>query len=100
MPRVTAAQIDTLIRAFDPTEGRAICVPVFGRKRGNPVLWSRRYFAEMAGLDGDMGARHLLEEHADQLFETAMPDDGVLVDVDTPERLRELRARMTDPADE
>jgi molybdenum cofactor cytidylyltransferase len=93
MPLVTAADINKLIHAFDPVEGRAICVPVSGRKRGNPVLWAKFFLAEMAAISGDVGARHLLEQHADQVFEVPVSGEGVLMDIDTPERLAELRAR-------
>jgi len=94
MPLVTTEMLNLLVRAFDPVEGRSICVPVFGRKRGNPILWSRAYLGEMAGLSGDMGARPLLEEHAEQVYEVVMEDDGVLFDVDTPERLQRLKERL------
>jgi len=40
-----------------------------------------------------VGARHLLEQHADQVFEVPVTGEGVLMDIDTPERLAELRAR-------
>lgn len=93
MPLVSASDIDNLIAAFDPLEGRGICVPVSGRKRGNPVLWAKSYLAEMAGIGGDVGARHLLEQHADQVYEVPVSGDGVLTDIDTPERLAELRSR-------
>ena len=92
MPRVTSAHIDRLIAAFNPDEGRAICVPTWRAKRGNPVLWSSRFFAEMRALEGDTGARGLLRAHADQVCEVEMSDDGVLLDVDTPEALASLRA--------
>lgn len=93
MPRVTAAHIDRLIAAFNPVEGRAICVPTYRTKRGNPVLWAARFFPEMRALTGDAGARVLLGQHADQVCEVEMPDDGVLIDVDTPEALAAMRAR-------
>lgn len=93
MPRVTAAHIDRLIAAFNPVEGRAICVPTYRAKRGNPVLWAARFFPEMRALTGDAGARVLLGEHADQVCEVEMPDDGVLIDVDTPEALAAMRAQ-------
>jgi molybdenum cofactor cytidylyltransferase len=92
MPRVSARHIDRLIAAFNPTEGRAICVPTHRAKRGNPVLWDARFFAEMQALAGDAGARSLLARHADQVCEVAMDDDGVLLDVDTPAALQALRA--------
>ena len=66
-------------------------MPVWNGKRGNPVLWARRYFAEMAEIAGDVGARHLIGEHADQVAEVPMPDDATLMDIDTPEALNALR---------
>ncbi|MDP6258726.1 MAG: molybdopterin-binding/glycosyltransferase family 2 protein [Rhodospirillales bacterium] len=93
MPLVKAEHIDQLIRAFDPVEGRSICVPVHGRKRGNPVVWSKRFITEILSVTGDIGARHLLEEHADQVIEVAIEQDGVLFDIDTPDRLVELKKR-------
>ncbi|MFZ5789176.1 MAG: NTP transferase domain-containing protein [Pseudomonadota bacterium] len=91
MPRIAPGAIDRLIAAFNPTEGRAICVPTFNGKRGNPVLWAKRFFEEMAHLKGDVGARHLIGAYAEQVAEVAMPDDAVLTDVDTPQALEALR---------
>ncbi len=92
MPLVTAAHVDRLIAAFSPIEGRAICVSAFDGKRGNPVLWGRDYFAEILALDGDQGARVVMRKHEDMLCEVPMPDDGVLVDLDTAEALAAFRA--------
>lgn len=91
MPRVTAAQMDRLIAAFDPAEGRSICVPTYRGKRGNPILWSKRFFAEMQGIHGDVGARHLIGENEDQVCEVEMEDGAVLLDVDSPAALAALR---------
>jgi molybdenum cofactor cytidylyltransferase len=82
-----------LIAAFSPGEGRAICIPTHRAKRGNPVLWDARLVAEMQALDGDQGARSLLGRHADEVCEVEMPDDGVLLDVDTPSALAALAER-------
>ena len=92
MPRVKAKQLDKLLSAFSPAEGRTICVPTFRGKRGNPVLWGRDYFAAMETVAGDTGARHLIGEHADQVCEVAMDDDSIFVDVDTPEALAAIGA--------
>lgn len=90
MPWTTAAHIEALIRAYNPVEGREICVPVHQGKRGNPVLFGARFFAEMKALSGDSGARRLIERHADVVHEVAIADTGVLVDVDTVDALRAL----------
>lgn len=90
MPRVTAVVLDRLIAAFDPTENRAICVPTYRGKRGNPVLFARRFFAEMQDLAGDTGAKTLIGAYEDQVVEVEMPDDAILNDIDTPEALAQL----------
>ncbi len=91
MPRVSAGQIDRLIAAFNPVEGRAICVPTFNGKRGNPVLFARRFFEEMEAVSGDVGARHLIGEAPDLVCEVEMDDRGVLLDIDTPEALAGIK---------
>jgi molybdenum cofactor cytidylyltransferase len=87
MPRVSAGLIDGLIAAFNPLEGRSIVVPTRHGKRGNPVLWARAHFAEMQGIEGDVGARHLIGRNADAVAEVEVPDDAALLDIDTPEAL-------------
>jgi molybdenum cofactor cytidylyltransferase len=92
MPRVSPETVDKLISAFDPLEGRAICVPTWRGKRGNPVLWARRFFEEMMDVSGDVGARHLIGTHGELVVEVEMKDDGVMIDVDTPDALAKLNA--------
>ena len=93
MPLVTSAHVDRLVAAFDPAEGREICVPVFEGKRGNPVLFARRFFDEIAAVRGDVGARHLIGEYEEYVCEVVMDDRAVLVDVDSPQALREIEDR-------
>ncbi|MSO69412.1 MAG: 4-diphosphocytidyl-2C-methyl-D-erythritol kinase [Alphaproteobacteria bacterium] len=85
MPRTDAALIDRLIGAFNPPAGRGIGVPTYQGKRGNPVLWSARYFPEIMQLDGDVGARHLIGQHAEAAYELECADRSAMIDLDTPE---------------
>ncbi|MGE5270076.1 MAG: NTP transferase domain-containing protein [Thiohalocapsa sp.] len=94
MPLVAGRDIDRLIAAFNPLEGRAIIVPTRHGKRGNPVLWATRFLPEMAELAGDVGAKHLIGEHADLVCEVEMDTDAVLVDIDTPDALATLRDKL------
>ena len=95
MPGVTAAAMDRLIAAFDPLEGRGICVPTWQGKRGNPVLFARRFIPEMQNVAGDLGARQLIGDYPESVCEVGMDalgaGEGVLIDVDTPEALRGTR---------
>lgn len=90
MPLLRAHHIDRLIDAFDPSEAYSVCVPVFDRKRGHPVLWAESHFEEMRQLGGDVGARALLRHHAHLVKEVPMPDAAINVDVDTPGALLAL----------
>jgi len=92
MPLVSAAAIDRLIGAFNPVEGRAICVPTRRGKRGNPVLLARQLFPELAAVSGDIGARDLVTAHPELVAEVEMESDGVLTDIDTPQALAKLAA--------
>ncbi len=92
MPLVEPAVIDRLIAAFNPTEGRLICVPTYDGKLGNPVLWGREFFAEICQLSGDRGARSLLDAHSEKLVEIPVADEAVLTDIDTPDVLERLRS--------
>jgi len=94
MPLVTGRMIERLIEAYDPDEGRSVVVPTCRGKIGNPVLWDRRFFPDIAGLVGDMGARALLERHSEYVAQVELDDDAVLRDFDTVESLATLPAHM------
>ena len=92
MPRIKPSHIDRLIESFNPAEGRGICVPTSHGKRGNPVLFDRTFFSDLATLAGDVGARHLIGKNDDQVYEVELADDSIFVDVDTPKALAEINA--------
>jgi molybdenum cofactor cytidylyltransferase len=94
MPLVAGRDLDRLIVAFNPLEGRAIVVPTRHGKRGNPVLWAKRFIPEMAELAGDVGAKHLIGDYAELVAEVEMDSDGVLIDIDTPDALAALRDKI------
>jgi len=87
MPLISAHLIDRLIEAFAPDRGNLIAVPVSDGRRGNPVLWSRRFFNELMTLDGDIGARHLIAKHGEAVAEIPVEGHGAFLDIDTPQAL-------------
>jgi molybdenum cofactor cytidylyltransferase len=90
MPWVRPETVKALVEAFDPEGGAHVCVPVFEGKRGNPVLWGRRFFPEILALAGDTGAKEILARHADEVVAVEVEDPGILWDVDTEEALKAL----------
>jgi molybdenum cofactor cytidylyltransferase len=94
MPQVTSALIDRLIAAFDPERNALVVLPTFNGKRGNPVLWSRRFFPELMALEGDVGARHLIGAYPEVVIEVPVENAAAMVDIDTPDALRAAKAEM------
>jgi molybdenum cofactor cytidylyltransferase len=94
MPQVGAALIDRLLAAFDPARGALVVVPTIAGKRGNPVVWSRRFFPDLMAVEGDVGARHLIGGYPEAVVEVPVEDAAAMTDVDTPEALIAVRAAM------
>lgn len=95
MPRISQNMIDQLIEAFDPSNGREIIVPTNKGKRGNPVLWSARFFDKLGDVKGDTGGRHLIGEFAEFVHEVEI-GDAASFDLDTPEALATAGGKLTD----
>lgn len=91
MPLIDAHLIDRLVEAFAPDRGGLIALPVSDGRRGNPVLWSRRFFKELMTLDGDIGARHLIAKHSEAVAEVPVEGHGAFLDIDTPQGLEAAR---------
>jgi molybdenum cofactor cytidylyltransferase len=94
MPHVDAALIDRLLAAFDPEKGALVVVPSIEGKRGNPVVWSRRFFPDLMAVEGDVGARHLLGRYPEAVTELPLAGTAALTDIDTPEALRAVKAEL------
>ena len=93
MPLVTGRMIDRLLAAYDPDEGRLIVLPTFRGKQGNPMLWDRRFFAEILPIGGDRCAVPA-RQASRAVTEVEMADDAVLRDFDTTEMLDSLPQRL------
>jgi molybdenum cofactor cytidylyltransferase len=94
MPQVDAALIDRLIEAFDPEKGALAVVPTVNGQRGNPVLWSRRFFPDLMAIEADVGARHLIDRYGEAVVEAPVSGKGAFLDIDTPEALVGLKAEL------
>ena len=94
MPQVDASLLNRLIAAFDPDRGALIVMPTVEGKRGNPVLWSRRFFPDLMAIEGDVGARHFIARYGEAVVEVPLEGRAALVDVDTPEALVGVKAAI------
>jgi molybdenum cofactor cytidylyltransferase len=59
-------------------------------RRGHPVGFAYNYYEELQALDGDVGARHLLERDISKLVMIRIADHGIFTDIDMPSDLQSL----------
>jgi molybdenum cofactor cytidylyltransferase len=93
-PFVSSATIDKIIEAY--LKSRALVVlPVYHGRRGNPVLFDRRLFSRIMRINGDVGAKAVVEENEHELMIVEVEDEGVLLDLDTPQEFTRANSEMS-----
>jgi molybdenum cofactor cytidylyltransferase len=90
MPCVSASLIDRLIQAFDERARAPLAVvPVRAGVRGNPALIGRELFNAIRRLEGDRGARGILEAAGKDVLECTVDDEAIQTDIDSIKVLRD-----------
>jgi molybdenum cofactor cytidylyltransferase len=79
MPWIATSTIEAIARRLDG--GASIVVPVYRGRRGHPVGFGAMHGDALSALDGDTGARSLLDSNA--IVSIDVDDAGVLADIDT-----------------
>ena len=80
MPRVPVAIVREIIASL--AGGALIAAPVHKGERGHPVGFGAALRDELLALDGDQGARAVLERHRNSVKLVECDDPGVLFDID------------------
>jgi molybdenum cofactor cytidylyltransferase len=93
VPAVDARAVRAVVDAF-AARGAPVVRASFDGRNGHPVLFSRALFAELLGGDLPEGARTVIHRHAAASEGVAVPDAGVVADVDTPDDYRRLLAEQ------
>lgn len=94
MPWVDGELVGTLLKAHSASLASIVAPRVDGRP-GNPVLFDRRTFSKLTGVQGDRGGRQLFPEfdveHVDW-------DERAVIDIDLPEHIPLLDDRRWRPS--
>ena len=83
-PLITPRVYNQLIEAALGSD-KGIILPVYKGERGNPIVISTRYRAEMLKQTGDIGGRELLKAHPEDVLEVLVDCEGVIVNINTEE---------------
>lgn len=95
MPLVDEADVARIAAAWQRRpQGCAVLVPAFEQRRGNPVLIGPPALAQIVRERPEGGARAWMDAHPQQVARCPMPDDHCVFDLDTPDDLARLEARL------
>ena len=86
-PYVNADLVKALIDKFYATK-KLIVVPLYRGRRGHPVIFSRKLFGELLAAPLDQGAKSVVHAHREQTLEVQTEEEGVTIDIDTPDAYR------------
>ena len=92
-PLVGPDVINAVINKYEETRA-PIVAPWSGRRWGNPVLFARSLFAELAAVRGDRGGRQVLARHREEMVLVYPPGDDWWSDLDTWEDYLTLCCRL------
>ncbi|MBL8576099.1 MAG: molybdopterin-binding/glycosyltransferase family 2 protein [Mesorhizobium sp.] len=95
MPAVSAADMNRLVSEFRKAGGKAIVRATHDGKRGNPVILPRALFGQVSTLEGDTGARHLVESGLAEVIDVEI-GAGASIDVDTQDALESAGGVLQD----
>jgi molybdenum cofactor cytidylyltransferase len=90
-PLMTASIIDRLIAAREAS-GKAIIVPLYHGKRGNPVLFAADLFPELMAVTGDEGGRSVIMRHPQDVATVELSEATASSDIDTWEAYQQVVA--------
>ncbi|MGB0523868.1 MAG: nucleotidyltransferase family protein [Flammeovirgaceae bacterium] len=91
-PQVTTNYLNQLIEQFESGQQQLIATSYTNAKIGVPALFDASYFAQLMALEGDKGAKKVIQQHAE--FITLVEPEEELVDIDTMEEYEQLVRRM------
>lgn len=89
MPAVPVEAITRVRKAL--STGAAIAAPAHAGRRGHPVGFARQYRIELLALQGDIGARRLLQRDSSDVVDIDIDDSGIFADIDNPGDLDNLK---------
>jgi molybdenum cofactor cytidylyltransferase len=85
-----------LVRLIDRARSRAWVAAKYGDVVTTPVVFDAALFAELRALDGDRGAKRVLDRHRDAGEEVELPE-WMGLDVDDPEGYRRVQELWPPP---
>ncbi|MGC9490597.1 MAG: DVU_1551 family NTP transferase [Thermovirgaceae bacterium] len=92
IPLIRPATYTALREAFLQNKNTPVVIPSFRGRMGHPPLISSELIPEILEWSGDGGLRALLDRHRKETLILEVPDEGTVLEMDTPEEYEALRS--------
>ena len=89
-PWLRRETVSSMLRAYED----GILVAKSGNRKGNPVIFSKKYAEELLNLSGDVGGRQVMERHKEDVRFFEIEDEKELWDIDKKEQLEDNRRNV------
>jgi molybdenum cofactor cytidylyltransferase len=92
-PMIDTETIDFLLHHFWRSS-KDICVPVYQGKRGNPTIFSRKFYNHFLTIKGDIGARGIIKTNSERVLEVEVKNSLCFIDIDTEKDFEKLQSQL------
>ncbi len=86
MPYIAPATIQQVTARLKQDAG--IVIPTYQGQRGHPVAFAAKFAEALMQLQGDQGARAVIQQHPEDVTMLPCEDAGILADIDIPADLQ------------
>ena len=83
-PFISIESLNSVIDNFINGDKGIVCAG-YGKNKGNPVIFSKRYINELLSLEGDSGGKKIVKGHLNDLKIVNVNNEIELLDIDTQE---------------
>ncbi len=80
-PLIGKEIVDRLLEEFSGGE-HGIVAPAYKGRRGHPVIFDAKYQLELSRLEGDVGAKAIVEAHPEDVLQVEIDSESIVGDID------------------
>ena len=89
-PLIRGEMMDLMLDQFRSSD-KDICIPVYQGRRGNPAIFSQRFYHHLFQISGDVGGRPIIQTYPHDVCEVEVDDPDVFMDIDKLEDVEKLK---------
>lgn len=87
-PKIKTSTYNQIVAGFRltyPGNSKAIAVPFYGEKKGNPAVFSSMYRESILNHQEPEGCKRIISDNREAVLPIQIDDGGILTDIDTPD---------------